>query len=69
VTNAEPCFSSGPVSGSVSGSSVTIGVTYSNLAQVTFTGTVAPGGGSMGGQYRATSACGIDQGTWTLSRQ
>jgi hypothetical protein len=46
VTNAEPCFSTGPVSGSVSGSSVTIGVTYSNLAKVTFTGTIAPGGGN-----------------------
>lgn len=69
VTNAEPCFSSGPVSGSVSGSSVTIGVTYSNLAKVTFTGAIAPGGGSMSGQYDATSACGVDRGTWKLLRQ
>ena len=71
VTNGQPCFAAGPVSGTLAGNSVTLGVTSSSTVQVTFSGTVGTGGGPMSGEYRAVGSglCAYDQGGWTLSRQ
>lgn len=65
-----PCFTSGTVSGTVAGGSVTIGVAFPGSHQVNFTGTADSTGGSMNGQYAVTGgACSGDAGTWSMTKQ
>lgn len=64
--NTSCLFSSGEVSGTVSGSSVTGGVTFTGGSCQAFNGTVS--GDSMSGSYACSAPLGSDSGTWSVTR-
>lgn len=63
------CFTTGSASGTVSDSTVIIGVAFPGAQQVTFRGTISSDGSSMSGSYSVSGgACSGDSGTWGLTR-
>lgn len=74
VTLTNSCATSGMFSGTISGYAVTGTIAETSPETISFTGTVATGGGSVSGTYQVTSATGAcaaasgDNGTWSGTR-
>jgi hypothetical protein len=63
------CFTTGNVSGTVSGNGVTFGVAFPGSQQVNYNGTLT-GSGSVNGQYSVSGGfCTGDTGNWSMSRE
>ena len=69
-STGSPCLTTGNVSGTVSGGSVTIGAVFGVSQQVNFTGSVNTAWSNVNGQYSVSGGlCAGDAGTWTISKQ
>jgi len=72
IISGSPCAASGMLSGTVSGSSVTLTLMIAGLQSVSLTGTATPDGNSITGTYQAPGTAGDcfngDSGTFTATR-
>ena len=70
TVTGSPCFTSGSVSGAVSGNNVTFGVLFSGGQQALFSGTVGSGGTIISGTYAVSGGlCNGDTGSFNLTKQ
>ena len=70
TVTGSPCFTSGSISGSVSGNNVAFGVLFGGGQQANFSAAVGSGGTSMSGTYSVSGgACSGDTGSFNLTKQ